>query len=210
MSRKAIPKCKKCRREGTKLFLKGERCNTAKCAVVKKNYAPGIHGQKMAGSRLTGYGKQLREKQKAKKSYNLSEKQFRNYFDKAIAKKGDTGQHLLNLLEVRLDIAVYRLGWGKSLSQSRQLVNHGHFLVNDKKVNIPSYLLKVNDSITIREKSLNQKVFADLSERLKNKQIADWLFYDKKEKKAKLVGLPDAKKVMLPFDMTAIIEFYSR
>ena len=148
MARDLNAKCKQCRREGVKLFIKGERCNSSKCAMVKRNYIPGIHGIKLGrGGRLTGYGIQLREKQKAKRMYRILEKQFRNYFDKAIHKTGETGDNLFNLLETRLDNVIYKAGFGNSRDAARQLISHYHFLVNGKKVNIPSFQVKVKDKI---------------------------------------------------------------
>jgi small subunit ribosomal protein S4 len=205
--------CKQCRRERTKLFLKGDRCNSSKCAIVKRNYAPGIHGQRLAHTRLTGYGLQLREKrekQKAKKSYNLREKQFQNYFIQAMKKTGETGQNFVQMLEMRLDNVIYKSGWGKSMRSARQLVNHGHFQVNGKKVNIPSYQLKINDIITIKPKSQKAKAFNDLADRLKDREMPEWLFYDPKEISLKVVDFPRTEKMSLPFDLKAIIEFYSR
>lgn len=201
-------KCKFCRREGTKLFLRGERCHTAKCAVVKRNFPPGIHGSK--GVRLTDYGKQLREKQKAKRLYGLLEKQMKNYYLKAVSQPGDTGPHLVKLLEMRLDTIVYRAGFANSMAQSRQMINHGHFKVNGKKVNIPSYQVKVNDVVTIREKSLKQKMFEGLAEKLKNHKPADHLFVDTKDLSVKIIDLPDLQKLSLAYDVKSIIEFYSR
>lgn len=210
MSKYIGPKCRLCRREGMKLFLKGERCNTAKCAIVKRNYPPGAQGQKGAGARLTDYGRQLREKQKARRVYNLQEKQFRNYFEKAVAKKGETGEIFYELLERRFDNVIYKLGWAMSIAKARQLIGHGHFLINGKKVNIPSYQLKVNDEITIKEKSLKGKVFADLKERVKNIQVPEWLFMDANDLTGKMVDNPQIKGASLPYDMTLIIEYYSR
>ncbi len=204
--------CKICRRAGRKLFLKAERCQTSACAMVKRAYAPGLHGQKLAGGRTTDYGKQLREKQSAKVSYNLREKQFHNYFMKAFSRKGEeTGQTFFRYLEMRLDNVVYRLGWAKSMVQARQIVGHGHVCVNGKKVDIPSYQVNVNDVLSIKERTAkSRKLFADLADRMKIAPVQDWLFYDDKTQTAKVVGTPDIKKASLAFDMRAIIEFYSR
>lgn len=210
MAKIAGSKCKLCRREGMKLYLKGDRCNTAKCAVVKRNYAPGLHGQKLAGSRITDYGRQLREKQRAKRIYNLSEKQFKIYFDKAVKKKEETGQAFITMLEMRFDRVIYKSGFAKSIHQARQLVGHGHFLVNKKKVNIPSYQLKVNDIITIKESSLKSRAFADLKERMKSREVPQELFYDEKDLSIKVLEIFDITKMGLAFDITSIIEFYSR
>jgi len=202
--------CRLCRRSGKKLYLKGERCNTSKCALVKRNYAPGLHGQKLAGGRVSDYGKQLREKQSAKVRYNLTEKQFKGYFDKAVNHKDETGQVFFGLLETRLDNVMYRAGLGLSIKHARQLVNHAHFTVNGKKVNIPSYKLKVNDVVGIRPSSLKNNAFTDLKERMKNREVSDWIFYDEKESTVKVTQLPDIKKISTDFDMKSIIEFYSR
>src|SRR5437764_8185216 len=152
MARYIGPVCRLCRREGMKLFLKGERCHTEKCAIEKRNFAPGQHG-KDRKPKLVGYGLQLREKQKARRYYRLMEGQFRNLFEKAARQKGITGENLLNSLERRLDNVIYRMGLGTSRAQARQLVRHGHMLVNGRKVNIPSFEVKPNDQIEIREKS---------------------------------------------------------
>jgi small subunit ribosomal protein S4 len=192
------------------LFLKGDRCFTAKCAVARRNFAPGMHGERLANARLTGYGLQLREKQTAKKIYNLRERQFRNYFDKAARRVGDTGQFFFEQLELRLDNVIYKLGWAKSMRNARQLVNHGHFLVNGKKVDIPSYEVRINDLIAIRKTSSAKKVFADLAERLKTREFPNWLFFDPKELSAKIIDKPALKNFPVEFDIKAIIEFYSK
>ncbi|MBT4722723.1 30S ribosomal protein S4 [Candidatus Falkowbacteria bacterium] len=212
MARELAPKCKQCRRAAQKLFLKGERCNSSKCAMVKRNYIPGIHGPKFGsrGVRLTDYGTQLREKQKAKKSYRLLEKQFRNYYDKAIKQEGETGETFYKMLESRLDNVVFRSGFVSSKNLARQSVNHGHFQVNGKKVDIPSYQLKVNDKITIKKSSLTNKIFEGLGERLKNVDTPNWINIDGKELSITIVGAPDVKEAGPVFDLKAIIEYYSR
>jgi small subunit ribosomal protein S4 len=206
--------CRLCRRAGKKLFLKGERCDTSKCAIVKRNYVPGLHGPKFAasnGRRMTDYGKQLNEKQIAKRTYGLRERQFSAYYEKAVNQKGDSGQNFYKLLEFRLDNVIARLGWGRSMKHSRQLVNHGHFLVNGKKMDIPSFQVKVNDVISIKESSLEKsRSFTDLAERMKNKELPGWLFYDEKSKTAKVVEVPNVKTEAQEFDIKKIIEFYSR
>lgn len=209
MARITSAKCRLCRREGDKLFLKGERCFGPKCEIIKRNYQPGVHGP---GSRikLTGYGTQLREKQKAKKIYGLLEKQFHNLVLKATKKKGDTGSHLLILLETRLDNVIYRLGIGKSRAEARQLVNHGHVEVNGKKVDIPSYNVRVGDIISIREKSMKSKAYAELGERLAKLEAPEWISLDLKTLKAKIISLPDVTRLKQSFDPKIIIEFYSR
>ncbi|OGF31453.1 30S ribosomal protein S4 [Candidatus Falkowbacteria bacterium RIFOXYD2_FULL_35_9] len=212
MSENQNAKCRICRRTGKKLYLKDGRCDSPNCAITRRSYGPGIQGPKQTRARLTDFGKQLREKQSAKSLYNLREKQFKNYFDKAIAQKAETtGQALYRMLEMRLDNVVHKLGYGKSIKHSRQLVSHGHFMVNGKKVDIPSYQLKVNDVITVREKSIkNRVVFNDLAERLKNHELANWLFVDPQDMSGKVVSVPDSKKFALDFDMKSIVEFYSR
>ncbi len=209
MGRNLEPKCKQCRRAGEKLFLKGDRCNTPKCAMVKRNYPPGFHGPK-GRSRQTDYGLQLTEKQKARKAYNLLEKQFKLTFDRASSKKGDVGENLLKLLEMRFDNVVYRLGFSESKIKARQLVNHGHFLVNDKKVNIPSYTVKPGDVISIKEKSKKIKHFKELSEKLKNYQAPGWLNLDQKELKGKVLHEPNIKEIQSNINVQMIVEFYSR
>ena len=160
MSRYTDANCRLCRREGQKLFLKGDRCYSSKCAIDRRGYAPGQHGQ--GRSKISDYGLQLREKQKAKRFYGLQETQFRNLFDKAARKTGITGENLLILLETRLDNVVFRLGFASSRKEARQLVNHGHFKVNGRKVNIPSYEVKAGDVITVKEKSTNSPKFKEV------------------------------------------------
>ncbi len=203
--------CKLCRREGKKLFLKGERCNTTKCALIKRNYAPGAHGPKQGISRrMSVFGRQLREKQSAKRIYNIKEKNLVRYFKKASAKVGNTEDNLYRLLETRLDNVVFRLGFAKSRRQARQYVSHGHMQINDKKVDIPSYAVRINDEITIKPKSKEMVIFKNLAEKLKDQEVPDWLFLDPKQLSGKVVGLPQLGKAALEFDMKQIIEFYSR
>lgn len=209
MGRNLKPKCKICRRVGEKLFLRGERCFTSKCILVKRNYPPGMHGVKKA-TRLTGYGMQLREKQKAKQIYGIVEKQFRNYFRKASKKKGDTSESLLQLLELRLDNIVYRLGFAKSRAQARQIVQHGHILVNNKKVNIPSFQVKPKDTIALREKSLKLAPFVDLPKILEKHELPSWLSLDSKKMEGRVLGMPTKEELKVPFDIKMIVEYYSR
>lgn len=179
--------------------------------MVKRNYIPGVHGPKLGrGKRMTGYGTQLREKQKAKRTYRILEKQFKNYFDKAINKAGDTGGNLFTLLEMRFDNVIYRSGLASSRDAARQLLGHGHFLINDKKVNIPSYQLKVNDKITLREKSKKMEPFVNLSEKLQKKQVIDWLVLDPNELKVTVAEIASLEKNEPGFDLTLITEYYSR
>lgn len=203
------PQCKKCRRAGEKLFLKGEKCEGAKCTLVKRNFAPGVHGNK-GFKRLTNYGKQLAEKQKAKRMYGLREKQFRNYFEKSFKQVGKTGELLFGMLENRLDNTVYRLGFGKSRSQARQVVGHGQIEVNGKKVDIPSYQVKVGDIISFREKAMKSTFFENLKPELEKKETVPWLSLDKKESKGKVTGVPNLSDVALNIDWQSIVEFYSK
>ena len=214
MARDINPQCKRCRRMGAKLFLKGERCNTSKCAMVKRNYAPGAHGQKAAGGkggRMTGYGMQLREKQKAKATYGILERQMRRYYDTAIRTKGDTSEILFKILESRFDNVVFRAGFAVNRKLARQLVNHKHFAVNGKRVNIPSYAIQMNDKITIDKTSAQKTPFKDLSEKLKtNRVVTDWLSVDAKDLVIAKIGEPNMQKAAPNYDIRQIIEFYSR
>lgn len=213
MARDLNPKCKQCRREGIKLFLKGDRCFGSKCAIVKRNYIPGMHGIKLgrAGTgRLSGYGQQLREKQKAKRTYHILEKQFQNYFKKAVRKRGDTGAFLFSFLEKRLDNAVYRAGLAVNRIQARQFVNHGHISVNGRRVSIPSYQVKIKDKIAIMPASLKFEHFKSLPEKLKNKEITEWLDMELKNLTATVVDEPSLEKQRPNFDLKQVTEFYSR
>ncbi len=204
------PQCKKCRRAGEKLFLKGEKCHGAKCTFIKRSFVPGVHGNKKM-VRLTSYGKQLLEKQKTKRMYGLRETQFRNYFDKAFTKIGNTGELLFKFLESRLDNTVYRLGFAESRAKARQLVNHGHFLVNDKKVDIASYQVKVGDTVTLRAKSLKKSEFKEIAEKLSKKtDVAPWLSLNAKEVSGKVTGSPKLGDVEANVDWRVIVEFYSK
>lgn len=203
------PKCKICRREGKKLFLKGERCNTEKCALVKKNYPPGIH--KRLARRFSEYATELREKQKLKRIYNLSEKQFKKYYTQASRKKGLTSELFLRFLETRLDSVIYRLGFSSSRSGARQLVNHGHFLVNSKLVNNPSYQVKVGDIITPKEKNLRKSLlFKTFKTKLKDHKAPSWLTFNSKKMEGKVKVLPSKEELETGVDLSMIIEFYSR
>ena len=208
MSKDLDHKCKQCRREGVKLFLKGEKCYGPKCPIVRRNYPPGIHGAKKTRQRLTEYGHQLREKQKAKKIYGILERPFRNYCQKAIKQKGDTNEILGQLLEMRLDNVIYRLGLAKSRKAARQLVSHGFFLVNGKKVNIPSYQVKIKDEITIKPSKTKTKAFIDLN--LEKHEVPGWLHFDPKEMKAKIINRPKEEELEKSFNTRLIVEFYSR
>jgi len=203
-------KCRICRREGEKLFLKGERCNSAKCPIIRRNYPPGMHGMKSATRRLTGYGTQLREKQKAKRLYGLMETQFRNYFEKAKKEKGDTSENMVRHLEMRLDNVIYRLGFARSRSMARQMVSHGLFTVNDKKVNIPSYSVKPNDIIKINGTKSEKKIFESLKDKLKKQETPSWLMIDAAKLEGKVLSAPQGDELKQIFDPKLIVEFYSR
>lgn len=200
--------CRLCRREGQKLFLKGERCYTDKCAVGKRAYAPGQHGQ--SRKKLSEYGIQLREKQKARRYYGVLESQFEKYFEMASKKKGITGENLLQILESRLDNVIYRLGLGSSRAEARQLVRHGHFTVNGKKVNIPSYLISEGDIISVREKSRGSDKIKDVLEATDGKVVPKWLDFNKDTLEAKVVTLATREDVDLPLEEHLIVELYSK
>lgn len=191
-------------------MLKGERCRTAKCALVKKNYPPGIHGPKGRAMRQSGYNSQLREKQKAKRIYNLAEKQFKISFSRALKQKGDAGENLMKILETRLDNVIYRLGIADSRAQARSLVNHGHFAVNHKKVNIPSYNVKSGDIIEIKKSKRAGKQFVNLAEKLKKTEIPGWLNFEIKNFSAKVLHLPTKENFEMKVNAPMIVEFYSR
>ncbi|MBI4268482.1 30S ribosomal protein S4 [Candidatus Uhrbacteria bacterium] len=210
---KNLEQCRVCRRAGTKLYLKGDRCFTPKCAIVKRNYAPGVHGAKRGGrpARLTPYAIQLREKQKAKFYYGISEKQFRNYFEKAAIKVGDTPEFMLSMLETRLDSVVYRLGWVWSRKDARQLVSHGAILVNGRKVTIPSFHVRVGDRITVHPSKEKNTHFTQVLPGLEKHTVPAWLHSEKGSFGAKVVSLPKRPEdTVAIFDMKPIIEFYSR
>ena len=210
MARYTGPACRLCRREGTKLFLKGERCNTDKCAFSRRAQAPGQHGAANARKRTKEYGLQLREKQKAKRYYGILEKQFKNYFIKADKKEGQTGENLLTLIERRLDNVVYRMGMAESRREARQLVLHGHFKVNGKKVNIPSYITRVGDVITVKEKSRNSEKIKMLVENISGRTVPEWIDIDKENVVATITALPKREDVDFPFEEHLIVELYSK
>lgn len=200
--------CRLCRREGVKLFLKGDRCETAKCAIEKRAYLPGQHGQ--ARKKFSEYGVQLREKQKVKRFYGVLEKQFRLYFAAADRKKGVTGENLLQSLELRLDNVVYRMGLGSSRAAARQLVRHNHFTVNGKRVNIPSYILKQGDVIAPSQSKLGKAPIKTALEKMKNKTLPHWLSYDLESKQGLVQSLPTREDVGIPVEEQLIVELYSR
>jgi small subunit ribosomal protein S4 len=197
-----------CRRENLKLFLKGERCYTEKCAIDRRNYAPGQHGQNRR--KFSDYGTQLREKQKVKRLYGLLENQFRNTFKEADRQKGITGEILLSLLERRLDNAVYRLGFANSRNEARQLVRHNHFIVNHSRVNIPSYLVKPGDVIELREKSKKVVRILEALEGVARRGVPQWLELDKEQMKGSVKGLPAREEITIPIQEKLIVELYSK
>ncbi|MDD2400761.1 MAG: 30S ribosomal protein S4 [Clostridia bacterium] len=209
MARYTGPVCKLCRREGVKLYLKGDRCYTEKCSVEKRAYAPGEHGQNKR-KKLSEYGLQLREKQKARRIYGVLEKQFVNYFEKADRQKGVTGENLLRLLERRFDNVVYRLGFVCSRAEGRQLVKHDHFTINGHKANIPSMLVDVGDVIQVKEKSMNSSKFKELGEIIANKNVPAWLELDKENLTGTVLSLPNKEQNDVPIDDHLIVELYSR
>ena len=208
MSRDKDEQCRICRREGQKLFLKGTRCYTDKCAATRRNQAPGQHGAKK--KKLSEYGLQLREKQKAKVFYGVLESQFRKYFEMASNKKGITGENLLQLLELRLDNIVYRMGLGTSRAEARQIVRHGHIAVNGKKVNIPSYLVSKEDVVSLRESSLNDEKFKVIMEQTAGRNVPAWLDFNADKKQATVVELPKREDIDLPVQEHLIVELYSK
>ncbi|NLK39733.1 MAG: 30S ribosomal protein S4 [Clostridiales bacterium] len=208
MARYTGPVCRLCRREGTKLYLKGDRCISSKCSVSKRSSAPGQHG---AYRRKIGeYGRQLREKQKARRYYGVLEKQFKNYFEIADRKEGMTGENLLQQLEIRFDNIVYRMGMAQSRKEARQLVRHGHFRINDRKANIPSIKLKVGDVVSLKESSRDLVKFKELAEDLKDRIIPKWLEVDKTNITAKVLALPTREDIDFPFEEQLIVELYSK
>mgnify|MGYP004443896559 FL=1 len=206
MARYTDANCRLCRREGQKLFLKGERCYGGKCALEKRNYAPGQHGQ--ARKKSSDYGLQLREKQKAKRFYGMQEKQFRNLFDKASRREGKTGENLLILLETRLDNVVYRLGFGSSRKEARQLVVHGHFTVNGKKATAPAMELKAGDVVKVKERSTNSPKFKEIKEM--QITVPAWMSVDVEKLEGKVVSVPTREEIDTPIAEHLIVELYSK
>jgi small subunit ribosomal protein S4 len=201
------PVCRLCRRDGVKLFLKGERCYTSKCAIERRKYPPGQHGQKQR--KLAEYGQQLREKQKLKRIYRVLETPFANYFKEATRRKGVTGETLLQLLESRLDNVVYRLGYALSRRQARQLVNHGHFKVNGRRVNIPSYLTKPGDVITVAEKS-RRGAIEEAARTAGGRRTPTWLSVDLNNFSGQVVSVPTRDQIDTQVEEALVVEFYSR
>jgi small subunit ribosomal protein S4 len=201
--------CRQCRRENLKLFLKGDRCYSDKCAFDRRSYAPGQHGQRRRG-KISDYGVQLREKQKVKRIYGLSEKQFHLFFERSDRQKGVTGTNLLVMLERRLDNVVYRLGFANSRTQGRQLVKHNHFLVNGKTVNIPSYLIKTGDVVEVREKSREIQSIGDSLAAVVRRGVPQWLELQKEGMKGSVKGFPAREELTLPIQEQLIVELYSK
>ena len=208
MARYTEAVCRMCRREGQKLFLKGDRCYTQKCAIDTRGYAPGMHGQNR--SKTSEYGQQLREKQKVRRYYGILESQFRGYFEMADRRPGQTGENLLSILESRLDNVVYRLGFAMSRAEARQLVSHGHFTVNGRKVNIPSFLVKPGMEVSLKDSSRGlEKIKANV-EANAFRPSPKWLEYDANSMKAKVTALPAREDIDLPIEEHLIVELYSR
>lgn len=212
MARYTGPVCRLCRREKMKLFLKGQRCFSEKCAIEKRNYAPGQHGRSFyrRRSQNIGYGQQLREKQKVKRMYGVLERQFRNYFKKAARKRGVTGEILLQLLESRLDNVVFRLGFGSSRRQARQLVLHGHVRVNGKKVTIPSYELRPGDEVSVRSRSQKNLLIQSSLESVVGRGVPEWLNLDPEKFTGQVVELPRREEIQVPIEESLIVELYSK
>lgn len=211
MARNIDPVCKLCRREGMKLYLKGERCMSPKCAFEKRSYAPGMHGKK--GSfrhKESDFARQLREKQKARRIYGVQERQFRRYFRSALRVKGMTGVTLLTMLERRLDNVVYRMGLADSRAQARQLIGHGHLMLNGRNHNVPSYLVEIGDIIEVRSISRQNGYFKAIADHLGQRTLPDWLQLDESGLRSRVIGTPDRQSVDLPLNEQLIVEYYSR
>lgn len=203
--------CKLCRREGEKLFLKGERCFSSKCAVEKRSYPPGMHGpQRQFRRKASDYALQLREKQKARRIYGVFERQFRRYFSDAERRRGLTGTNLLITLEFRLDNVIYRLGLAESRPQARQMVRHGHILVNGSRLNIPSYLTRPGDTISIAEESKSSPLFAGVAESLNDRMVPGWLSLNAANMTGTVVSVPSREDIDVSLEEQLIVEYYSR
>ncbi|MGN6757696.1 MAG: 30S ribosomal protein S4 [Thermomicrobiales bacterium] len=209
MARYTGPVCRLCRREGQKLFLKGERCLGPKCAIERRRYAPGQHGQART-RKPSEYGLQLREKQKARRTYGVLERQFHKHYEDAAKMPGVTGENLLRVLELRLDNLVYRLGFADSRAQARQIVRHGHFFVNGRKTNIPSFRARIGDVITVRPQSQNREYFQARAQMLGSKQVPDWLVLDVPTQTARVVSIPRRDQIDTRLSEQLIVEYYSR
>jgi len=208
LARYTDARCRLCRREGTKLYLKGDRCYTPKCAIGRRAFPPGQQGP--SRRKVTEYGLQLREKQKVRRIYGVMETQFRNYFRKAERQPGVTGENLLRLLERRFDNVIYRLGLGASRVEARQLIRHGHFTINGRKVNIPSYLVRVGDVIGIRERSKSMSRIRENLERATENNPPAWLEYDSERSVGRVVALPTREHIDIPVQESLVVELYSR
>jgi len=208
LARYTGPVCRLCRREGVKLFLKGDRCYSSKCAFEKRSYPPGEHGQKR--SKLTGYGLQLREKQKLKRIYGISENQFRRYFEKADKMKGITGDNLIILLERRLDNIIYKMGFARTRKEARIFVRHNHVLVNNRKVNIPSFIVKEGDVIEIKEKTKDSEFMKDILASSQRRSIPEYLEVDREALKGIVKRMPTREEIILPVNEQLIVELYSK
>lgn len=208
MARYTDALCKRCRREGEKLFLKGDRCFTEKCGVERRKYPPGEHGQRR--SKLTDYAVQLREKQKVRNTYGLLEKQFRRYYERASKKKGVTGEVLLQYLERRLDNVVYRMGFAANRGQARQLVGHGHILVNGRRVNVPSFLVKAGDVVEVKESSRQMPSIADSLQKAQHRGMLEWVQVDAESFKGTVDHIPSREEIPLPVQEQLIVELYSK
>ena len=208
MARYTGPVCRFCRRENMKLYLKGDRCHSDKCSYERRNHPPGQHGQ--SRGKVSDYGLQLREKQKIRRTYGLLEKQYRSYFKEADRQKGVTGANFLILLERRLDNSVYRFGFAHSRQQARQMVRHSHFLVNGRKVNIPSYLLKPGDVVSVREKSRKLALISEAMEASQRREVPAWLELDKSSFEGTFKALPHREEIPLAVHEQLVVEFYSK
>lgn len=204
------PKCRLCRALSQKLFLKGERCYGQKCSVTRRAYGPGMHGSKRKKGAASEYGRQLREKKKIKSIYGILESQFRRYYQNARAQKGNTAEHLLEILETRLDNAIFRLGFANSRRMARQLIGHGHILVNGKKVDIPSYQVYTGDVIKFKDTSEKITNLKNLRQNLKKFRTPSWLELDVEKLTGKVISMPEKSEVELEADVLAVIDFYSR
>lgn len=208
MARYTGPACRICRRAGIKLYLKGERCFTPKCGIERRSYAPGEHGQRR--KKLSDYGAQLREKQKARSIYGVLEDQFRKHFEEAERRPGITGENLLQILETRLDNVVFRLGFADSRRQARQLVRHGHFRLNDKRTNIPSALVKPGDRVSVMPASKDNEYFKTIQEVLSKKTVPRWLDLDTEQMVGRVLSLPSREDIDTPVNEALVVEYYSR
>lgn len=209
MARYIGPVCKLCRREGVKLFLKGERCYTPKCALERRGYAPGMHGRRRQFRRReSDFAIQLRQKQRARRTYGVLERQFRRYFKRAEQQAGLTGVNLLTMLERRLDNVVYRLGFADSRAQARQLVTHGHFQVNGRKAAIPSFLVKPGDEITVRDRSRKLTYFKDLASRMDQISVPEWMTMDPRTLSGRILDMPSRDDIDVPVNEQSIVEYY--